>query len=118
MLVPRCMQRGAFHHSGKAKVIAYVFDDHLNHRVVVLLAVDDSSIPSDRGSVDDHIGGVHVGPRSSSPKVYWSQAAIIDYLQRRVVNMFERRPHNQRRVRDHGMDGRVCSGATTQIMGR
>ena len=30
------------------------------------------------------------------------------YLQRRVVNMFERRPHNQRRVRDHGArDGRA-----------
>ena len=54
-----------------------------------------------------------VGPLSSAE---WSQAAITDHLQRRVVNMFERRPHNQRRVHDHGMDGRACSGATTKIM--
>ena len=49
------MQRGTFHHSGKAKarakVIAYVFDDHLHDRVVVLLDVDDSSTLSDRGAV-------------------------------------------------------------------
>ena len=45
------MQRGTFHHSGMAKVIAYVFDDHLHDRVVVLLDVDDSSTLSDRGAV-------------------------------------------------------------------